>query len=62
MFLLLAIGLKGGVALSKTELGFVVWPAAGTLGLGVVTLLIGVRGAYLARKARSGESCRDRAE
>lgn len=37
LYLLLAIGLKGGVALSKTPASEVVLPALGTLGLGVVT-------------------------
>ena len=32
IYLLFAIGLKGGVALSETPLGEVVWPALGTLG------------------------------
>jgi len=37
IYLLLAIGLKGGVELSKTPFDQVVWPVAGTLFLGVLT-------------------------
>ena len=37
IYLLLAIGLKGGVALSVTPLGEVVGPVLGTLALGVLT-------------------------
>ena len=40
IYLLLAIGLKGGVALSKTPLGEVVGPVGATFALGVVTPLI----------------------
>lgn len=39
LYLLLAIGLKGGVALSKTPLLVFLWPALGTLALGVATPL-----------------------
>lgn len=37
IYLLLAIGLKGGVELSKTSFDVVVWPVGATLLLGVVT-------------------------
>lgn len=37
IYLLLAIGLKGGVELSKTPVADFVWPALLTLGLGVLT-------------------------
>ena len=37
IYLLLAIGLKGGVALSETPLAEVAWPVVATLGLGVLT-------------------------
>ena len=37
IYLLLAIGLKGGTALSETPLGEVVWPALATIGLGILT-------------------------
>lgn len=40
IYLLLAIGLKGGVALSKTPLGEVVGPVGATFVLGVLTPLI----------------------
>ncbi|RNC79986.1 MAG: sodium-dependent bicarbonate transport family permease [Balneola sp.] len=40
IYLLLAIGLKGGVELSKTPFSEFVWPAAATLALGVLTPLI----------------------
>ena len=40
MYLLLAIGLKGGVQLATTQLGVIVIPAAGTLALGLVIPLI----------------------
>jgi hypothetical protein len=40
IYLLLAIGLKGGVALSKTPLGEVVGPVAATFALGVLTPVI----------------------
>lgn len=36
VYLLLAIGLKGGVELSKTTFDQVIWPALGTLALGVL--------------------------
>lgn len=40
MYLLLAIGLKGGVALSETTLGIVWLPAVATVCLGLLTTLI----------------------
>ncbi len=40
IYLLLAIGLKGGVELSKTPFSEFVWPAAATLALGIITPLI----------------------
>ena len=40
IYLLLAIGLKGGKALSETPLAEVVWPVLGTLLLGIVTPII----------------------
>ncbi len=43
-YLLLAIGLKGGTALSSTSPDQVIWPILGTFFLGIVTALI----AYLA--------------
>ena len=39
IYLLLAIGLKGGTALSETPLGEVVWPVIGTVSLGILTPL-----------------------
>ncbi|MDX1531378.1 MAG: sodium-dependent bicarbonate transport family permease [Rhodothermales bacterium] len=39
IYLLLAIGLKGGVALSVTPVGAFLWPALATLALGVITPL-----------------------
>ena len=39
IYLLFAIGLKGGVALSETSLEELVWPIIATLGLGVLTPL-----------------------
>lgn len=40
IYLLLAIGLKGGIALSTTPLAVFIWPAVATVTLGVVTPLI----------------------
>lgn len=40
IYLLLAIGLKGGKALSETPLAEVAWPVLGTLVLGVVTPIV----------------------
>lgn len=39
IYLLFAIGLKGGVSLSQTPAAEIVWPALATLGLGVITPL-----------------------
>lgn len=39
IYLLFAIGLKGGIALSQTAAGDIVWPALATLTLGVLTPL-----------------------
>ena len=51
IYLLLAIGLKGGVALSKTPLAEVAWPALGTLALGVGTPLTAF---FVLRRLRFG--------
>lgn len=40
VFLLLAIGLKGGVQLAKSSLVAIAWPVVGTLALGVVIPLV----------------------
>ncbi len=40
IYLLLAIGLKGGVELSKTPFNEFVWPATATLVLGIITPII----------------------
>lgn len=40
IYLLLAIGLKGGTALAQTEPVVILWPAAATLVLGLVTPLV----------------------
>jgi hypothetical protein len=39
-YLLLAIGLKGGIQLSKIGIGGLIYPALGTLAIGVITPLI----------------------
>jgi hypothetical protein len=40
IYLLLAIGLKGGIELHRTPLATLAWPAVATLALGIVTPLI----------------------
>jgi hypothetical protein len=40
IYLLLAIGLKGGVELSKTPFSEFLWPAVATLALGIITPII----------------------
>ncbi len=40
IYLLLAIGLKGGIALGSTPIAEVAWPAAATFALGIITPLI----------------------
>ncbi len=40
IYLLLAIGLKGGVELSKTPFNDFIWPVVATLGLGIITPII----------------------
>ncbi len=40
IYLLLAIGLKGGIALSETQLDTVIRPAAATIGLGILTPIV----------------------
>ncbi|MGF1665189.1 MAG: sodium-dependent bicarbonate transport family permease [Acidimicrobiia bacterium] len=52
IYLLLAIGLKGGKALAQTPMGEVVWPAVATVALGVITPLT----AYALAKRRYSEA------
>ncbi len=40
IYLLLAIGLKGGIALSETPFADFIWPAVATVGLGILTPMI----------------------
>lgn len=52
IYLLFAIGLKGGVALAQTPASEVVWPAVATLGFGIVTPLT----AYAVARLRYGDA------